>query len=84
MTTPALTAGGAEGETQLLENFNLGMEILLDADKTFVVYVWPTKSKQNKSVIPYGKKHLEASYTKVAKISSKAELLRYSKTVYTA
>ena len=84
MTSPALTAGGAEGETQLLENFNLGMEILLDADKTFVVYVWPTKAKQNKSVIPYGKKHLEASYTKVTKISSKAELLRYSKTVYTA
>jgi len=84
MTTPALTAGGAEGETQLLENFNLGMEILLDADKTFVVYVWPTKAKQNKSVIPYGRKHLEASYTKVTKISSKAELLRYSKSAYTA
>jgi hypothetical protein len=72
-----MTSGGAEGETQPLESFHLAMEILLDADKSLVIYVWPKKLAQHISVQPYGKKHLDESYNKAKKIASKAELLRY-------
>jgi hypothetical protein len=59
-----LTAGGTDGETQLVEKFNLAMEILLNADKTLVIYVWPKKLAQHITVQPYSKKHLDESYNK--------------------
>jgi hypothetical protein len=77
-----MTSGGTEGETQLLESFHLAMEILLDADKSLVIYVWPKKLDQHISVQPYGKKHLDESYNKAKKIASKVELLRYVSSVY--
>jgi hypothetical protein len=77
-----MTSGGTEGETQLLESFHLAMEILLDADKSLVIYVWPKKLAQHISVQPYGKKHLDESYNKAKKIASKAELLRYVSSAY--
>ena len=77
-----LSSGGTEGETQLVENFNLAMEILLDSDKTVVIYVWPQKLDQNKTVQPYSRKHLDDSYSKAKKIASKAELLRYVSSAY--
>jgi hypothetical protein len=43
LVSPVMTSGGTEGETQLLESFHLAMEILLDADKSLVIYVWPKK-----------------------------------------
>jgi hypothetical protein len=59
LVLPKMTAGGTDGETQLLENFNLAMEILLDADKSLVIYVWPKKLAQHIAVQPYSKKHLD-------------------------
>jgi hypothetical protein len=77
-----MTAGGTDGETQLLKNFHLAMEILLDADKSLIIYVWPKKLTQHISVQPYSKKHLDKSYNKAKKIASKAELLRYVSSAY--
>jgi hypothetical protein len=48
-----LTAGGTDRKTQLVEKFNPAMEILLDADKTLVIYVWPKKIDQRITVQPY-------------------------------
>jgi hypothetical protein len=72
-----MTSGGTEGETQPLESFHLAIEILLDADKSLVIYVWPKKLAQHASVQPYRKKHLDKSYNKANKIASKVELLCY-------
>jgi hypothetical protein len=77
-----MTSGGTEGETQLLESFHLALEILLDSDKSLVIYVWPKKLAQHSSVQPYGKKHLDESYNKAKKIASKTELLRYVSSAY--
>jgi hypothetical protein len=82
LVLPVMTSGGTEGETQLLESFHLAMEILLDADKPLVIYVWPKKLAQQISVQPYGKKHLDKSYNKAKKIASKVELLCYVSSVY--
>jgi hypothetical protein len=76
LVSPVMTSGGTEGETQLLESFHLAMEILLDADKSLVIYVWPKKLDQHTSVQPYRKKHLDESYNKAKKIASKVELLQ--------
>jgi hypothetical protein len=72
-----MTSGGTEGETQLLKSFHLALEILLESDKSLVIYVWPKKLAQHSSVQPYGKKYLDESYTKAKKIASKTELLHY-------
>jgi hypothetical protein len=77
-----MTSGGTEGETQLLESFHLAMEILLYADKSLLIYVWPEKLAQHISVQPYGKKHLDASCNKAKKIASKEELFRYVSSAY--
>jgi hypothetical protein len=58
------------------------MEILLDADKSLAIYVWPKKLDQHTSVQPYGKKHLDEPYNKAKKIASKVELLRYVSSAY--
>jgi hypothetical protein len=79
-----LTGSYSVGEAHLVEVFNLEMEILTDWDKALVIYVWPPKLNLNRSVQPYSKKHLDASYTKASKIASKAELLRYTNSAYIA
>ena len=85
MISPPVTAAGTgPAEIQIVEKFNLAMEMLLDADKTLVIYVWPLKFYLNKSVQPYSKKKLDESYTKATKIESKNELLRYVSSAYTA
>ena len=57
MISPPVTAAGTgPAEIQIVEKFNLAMEMLLDADKTLVIYVWPLKFYLNKLVQPYSKK----------------------------
>jgi hypothetical protein len=65
-----MTSGGTEGKTQQLKSFHLAMKILLDADKSLVLYVWPKKLDQHTSVQPYRKKPLDDSYNKAKKIAS--------------
>jgi hypothetical protein len=82
ITPPTTVSGYAAGELQIVERFNLAMEILTDADKSFVIYVWPPNLNLHKSVQPYSKKHLDESYSKATRIASKMELLRYVSNVY--
>lgn len=83
MISPPVTVAGFEaGQLQIVENFNLAMEILTDADRSLVIYVWPPKFNDHKLVQPYSKKHLDESYPKVRRIASKMELLRYTSSVY--
>ena len=74
---PVTAAGSGPAKIQIVEKFNLAMEMLVDADKAIVIYVWSPKLYLNKSVQPYSKKHLDKSYTKSTKIVSKNKLLSY-------
>ena len=80
---PAISvAGQGPGEVQALGNFNLAFEIILASDRTCVIYVWPLKFHNNRTVLPYSKKHLDDSYPKARKIESKNELQRYVSSAY--